>query len=291
MTVVVLGASGMLGFAIHRVLADRGVSVIGSVRQQAPVHPWTAGLRYAEGIEAENPAAIVKLAVETGASTIINAAGVIKQVAGAGDQSRLFRINSAFPRRLAGLLGPAGIRLVQFSTDCVFSGRRGLYSEVDLPDADDDYGLSKFLGEPAGAHCLVLRTSIIGLGLAPNPSLIDWFLAQTGQVRGFPLAVFSGLPVNAIGDLLVDRILERPSLNGLWHLSAQPIDKATLLALVARAWGRTDIEIVPDRSVQIDRSLDSGRLRAAIDWQPPGWDTLVSAMDCFYQRLGPRLAA
>lgn len=288
MTVLVLGASGMLGFAIHRVLADRGIPVVGTVRQSAPTHPWAAGLRYAEGIEAEVPSDIVRLAGDLGATAIINAAGVIKQVAGAADQGRLFRINSAFPRRLAGMLSPTGTRLVHFSTDCVFSGRRGLYAETDLPDADDDYGLSKYLGEPAGSHCLVLRTSIIGLGLAPNASLIDWFLAQTGRVRGFPHAVFSGLPVNAIGALLADRILDRTDLAGLWHLSAGPIDKAMLLKLVAAAWGRDDIEIVPDESVRIDRSLDSSRLRAEIGWQPPEWGALVSGMNHFYERLGPR---
>jgi dTDP-4-dehydrorhamnose reductase len=278
----------MLGFAIHRVLADRGLAVVGTVRQSAPTHPWTKGLRYAERIEAEAPADIVRLAADLGATTIVNAAGVIKQVSGAADQGRLFRINAAFPRRLAGLLAPSGTRLVHFSTDCVFAGRRGLYAEADMPDADDDYGLSKYLGEPAGRHCLVLRTSIIGLGLAPNASLIDWFLGQTGRVRGFPHAIFSGLPVGAIGDLLADRILDRPDLAGLWHLSAAPMDKATLLAMVAGAWGRDDIEIVPDPSVRIDRSLDSGPLRAEIGWQPPEWGALVSGMKHFYERLGPR---
>jgi dTDP-4-dehydrorhamnose reductase len=288
MTVLVLGASGMLGFAIHRVLADRGLAVVGTVRKAAPTHPWTAGLRYAEGIEAEAPGDIARLAADLGATTIVNAAGVIKQVAGAADQGVLYRVNSAFPRRLATRLAPSGTRLVHFSTDCVFSGRRGMYAETDLPDADDDYGLSKFLGEPAGPHCIVLRTSIIGLGLAPNASLIDWFLAQTGRVRGFPHAIFSGLPVNAIGELLADRILDREGLAGLWHLSASPIDKASLLEKVAVARGRADIEIVPDESVRIDRSLDSGRLRSEIGWQPPDWDALVSGMNHFYERLGPR---
>jgi dTDP-4-dehydrorhamnose reductase len=291
MTVLVLGANGMLGFALHRVLADHGLEVIGTVRGQAPDHPWTRGLRHAGRIEAEDPAAIVRLATENRVSAIVNAAGVIKQVAGGADQGRLFRINSAFPRRLAGLLAPTGIRLIHFSTDCVFSGRRGLYAEADCPDADDDYGLSKYLGEPAGDHCLVLRTSIIGLGLVPNASLVDWFLGQTGRVRGFPHAIFSGLPVNAIADLLADRLLARADLSGLWHLSAAPIDKASLLARVAGAWGRDDIEIVPDDSVRIDRSLESARLRAEIGWQPPAWDALVSGMNHFYQRLGPRPGA
>lgn len=287
MSVLVLGAGGMLGFALHRVLADRGFAVTGTVRGVSPRHPWTTGLSYVEGVDVRDMGAVLAAVRASGAEAVINAAGVIKQVAGGKDAGLLYPVNAAVPRRLQAHLAPMGVRLVHFSTDCVFSGERGGYTETDVPDADDDYGLSKYLGEPAGEGCLVLRTSIIGLGLQPNGSLIDWFLGQTGEVGAYARAVFSGLPVNAIGDLLADRLL-KCGLEGLWHLSAEPIDKASLLALVRECWSRPDIALRPDGSVVIDRSLDSSRLRAMLGWTPPSWPELVAGMHAFYGKLGPR---
>lgn len=289
MSILVLGAGGMLGFALHRVLADRGFEVRGTLRGASPRHPWTDGLSYVEGVDVRDMGRVVEAVRSSGAQVVINAAGVIKQVASGKDAGLLYPVNGAVPRRLHAYLMPMGVRLVHFSTDCVFAGTRGRYTEADVPDADDDYGLSKFLGEPAGANCLVLRTSIIGLGLQPNGSLIDWFLGRSGDVGAYTRAIFSGLPVNTIGELLADRLLDCP-LDGLWHLSAEPIDKATLLSLVRDAWGRTNIRLQPDESVRIDRSLDSSRLRTALGWTPPAWPELVAGMHAFYGKLGPRPA-
>lgn len=289
MTIVVLGAGGMLGFALHRVLSDRGLPVVGTVRGEAPDHPWVVGLDYVTNVDVRDMDAVARAVASCSATCVINAAGVIKQVESARDPGHLYRVNAAVPHRLQARLSHAGVKLIHFSTDCVFAGTRGGYTELDVPDADDDYGLSKFLGEPAGDGCLVLRTSIIGCGLRPNGSLIDWFLGQSGRVSGYRHAIFSGLPVNTIGDLLADRLLGA-GLVGLWHLSADPIDKATLLELVRSRWGRSDIDLAPDSSVVIDRSLDSGRLRAAIGWSPASWPELVTGMHAFYQKLGPRPA-
>ncbi len=288
MSLLVLGAGGMLGFALHRVLADRGLVVTGTVRGRAPRHPWTAGLSWIEGVDVRDMAAVLAAVRETGATTVINAAGVIKQVVRA-DAGLLYPVNGAVPRRLQAHLGPLGVRLIHFSTDCVFAGSRGGYTEADVPDADDDYGLSKYLGEPSGDGALVLRTSIVGLGLRPNGSLIDWFLGRTGEVGAYTRAVFSGLPVNVIGEMLADRLLGA-GIEGLWHLSADPIDKAALLALVRDRWNRPDIVLRPDPSVAIDRSLDSTRLRTILDWTPPPWPELVAGMHAFYGKLGPRPA-
>lgn len=288
MNVLVLGASGMLGFAIHRVLHDSGWNVRGCVRSEAkPESPWCLGLDYATGVKAEDFESVLRAIDASGASVVINAAGVIKQVRDVDDPQLLFRVNAVFPRLLDSAAKSAGFRLVHFSTDCVFSGRLGGYTESDRPDATDLYGMSKFLGEPTGPNTLVLRTSIIGRGLNPNGSLVDWFLAQHGQVRGFRKAVFSGLSVDEIGALLATRILPRiDSLSGLHHLSAGPIDKLTLLELVRIAWRRYELEIVADDSLVIDRSLDSSRLRSAIDYVPPDWPCLIDSMRGFYASFG-----
>jgi dTDP-4-dehydrorhamnose reductase len=279
----------MLGFALHRGLHDQGYDVQGALRRvAAPTSDWARSLRYQLGIEADD-IDTVRRAVDTAeASVVINAAGVIKQVDAVKDETTLFRLNSAFPKRLEVAGERDGFRVIQFSTDCVFSGRNGHYREVDIPDAYDSYGISKLSGEITRS-ALTLRTSIIGLGMSPNGSLIDWFLSQTGSVRGFPNAFFSGLPVNAIADFIGrDLLPHAPALSGLYHLAAERIDKASLLAMVAKRWGRRDISIVPDESFCIDRSLDASALSAAVPHCVPDWPTLIDAMHRFYTGLGAR---
>ena len=285
-TWLVIGASGMLGFAVHRVLHDRGMDVVGTVRgEMASKHPWCAGLRLHPGVDVTDLAAVDRALRTVRPDVIVNAAGVLSSASGI--QGSALLVNSRFPRWLALRAGQLGIRLVHFSTDGVFAGRRGGYDETHLPDADDVYGVQKFLGEPTGPGVVVLRTSLLGRGLVPNRSLVDWFLGCTGTVRGFRRAVFSGLPVNEIGRVLADCILGREKpLEGLFHLSAEPIAKYDLLVLMRSAWAKVDVEVVPDDGVVLDRSLDSARLRETISYSPPTWDRLISDMRDFYRSLG-----
>lgn len=285
MRVIVLGASGMLGFALHRVLHDRHCDVVGTVRGAPPESPWCTGLRYIAGVYAEDIDSVRKAVRDYRADVVINAAGVIKQITDATGE-HLNAINAVFPRRLALWARREGFYVVHFSTDCVFAGTRGAYVETDVPDATDVYGMSKFLGEDYGPGQLVLRTSIIGRGLRPNPSLVDWLLSQSGNVRGYAQAIFSGLPVNSIASIVADHLLtHRPPLEGLYHLSAAPIAKLELVELLRDAWGRHDLQIIPDNSVRIDRSLDSSRLRQCLDWVPEDWPVLVTEMRDFYRKL------
>jgi dTDP-4-dehydrorhamnose reductase len=285
MRVIVLGASGMLGFALHRVLHDRRYDVVGTVRGAPPASPWCAGLRYTAGVHAGDIDSVRKAVRGHRADVVINAAGVIKQITDAtGEQ--LNAINAVFPRRLALWSRREGFNVVHFSTDCVFAGTRGAYVETDVPDATDVYGVSKFLGEDYGSGQLVLRTSIIGRGLQPNPSLVDWLLSQSGSVRGYAQAIFSGLPVNNIASIVADLLLTHaPPLEGLYHLSAAPIAKLELVQLLRDAWERHDLQIIPDDSVRIDRSLDSSSLRRCLDWLPEDWPMLVAEMRDFYRKL------
>jgi len=283
MSILVLGASGMLGHAVHRVLHDAGLDVVGSIRGARPARA-PARLRYVESGDLVEVAELRRILAETRPSVVVNAAGLIKQHEAAADHDALFAINAVMPQRLGFVAREAGARVLHFSTDCVFAGTRGDYREEDVPDAGDAYGLSKFLGELTAEHCLTLRTSIIGRGLVPNASLVDWLLSRSGDVRGFTRAVFSGLPTNEIGALLV-RILPAMSrgLHGLYHLSADPIDKCALLTLVAQRWQRADLRIVPDESLRIDRSLDSTRLRREWGIVPDPWDRLIDRMYRFYE--------
>ena len=166
------------------------------------------------------------------------------------------------------------------STDCVFSGKGGMYTEADPTDAEDLYGRSKLLGEVDYPHAITMRTSVIGHELASSHGLLQWFLAQSNRVRGYTKVVFSGLPTVEIALVMHDFVLENAALRGVYHVSSDPITKYALLQLIARAYGH-NIEIEPDDRIAIDRSLDSTRFRAATGYVPPPWPELVDRMRRF----------
>ena len=277
---MVLGASGMLGNAVFRFFATRTpIEVVGVVRaaRSARLLPVEIQAKIVEGGEIEDLDALVRLFDRHRPTIVVNCIGLVKQLGEAKDPLAAIPLNATLPHRLARLCSLAGARLIHLSTDCVFSGDRGMYVEEDLPDARDVYGRTKLLGEVDYPHALTLRTSIIGHELASRHSLVCWFLAQDQAVRGFSRAIFSGLPTVEIARILHELVLPRPDLSGVYHLSADPIDKASLLRLIAGAYGKT-IRIDDDSSLVIDRSLDSTRFRSATGFQPEAWPTLVERM-------------
>lgn len=278
--VLVLGASGMLGNAALRVFADSpGYQVFGSVRASASARllPLEVRDRVIAGVDVESSDSLIQLFAAVRPHVVINCVGVVKQLADADDPLKAIPINSVLPHRLAQLCGAIGARFIHMSTDCVFSGAKGMYTDTDQSDAKDLYGRSKFLGEVDYPHAVTLRTSIIGHELNRATSLIGWFLNQHGRVRGFDRAIFSGLPTVEIARLIRDHVLTRPELHGVYNVSADPINKFDLLSLVAEAYQK-DIEIERDSSLIIDRSLDSSRFRIATGFRPPPWPELVRSM-------------
>jgi dTDP-4-dehydrorhamnose reductase len=281
--VLVLGASGMLGNAVMRFLAGRdGVHVVGTVRSAASVKNLSAPLREAimTGVDVEQFDSLAGALSQARPDVVINCIGVVKQLAQADDPLTALPINSMLPHRLATLCRLGGARLVHISTDCVFSGSKGLYKESDFPDAYDLYGRSKLLGEVDYPYAITLRTSIIGHELQGSRSLLNWFLAQEGRTRGFTRAVFSGLPTVELARVIAEYVLPRPQLHGLFHVSAAPVNKFDLLTLVSKAY-RKDIVIDAVDSPVIDRSLDSSRFREATGYEPPAWPELVRRMEAF----------
>lgn len=283
MKILVLGASGMLGNAVLRVFDQSpGFEVRGTVRGARAAGLLPQGLRdrLIAGIDVGQVNHLLHAIDAAKPDVVINCIGVVKQLAAADDPLEAVPLNSLLPHQLARLCAVAGARLVHLSTDCVFSGARGNYTEADVPDARDLYGCSKYLGEVDYPNAVTLRTSIIGHELDGARSLIGWFLAQEGSTKGFGRAIFSGLPTVEIARLIRDHVLPHPELRGVYHVSADPISKLELLRLVATAYRKT-IEIRPDDTLVIDRSLDSTRFRAATGFVPKPWPELVASMEAF----------
>jgi dTDP-4-dehydrorhamnose reductase len=281
--VLVLGATGMLGNAVLRLFAQSsGYEVFGSVRSSSAIHllPKTMHSNVINGIDVENIDSLMRLFAIAQPDIVINCVGLIKQLADADDPLAAIPINSVLPHRLAQLCEVAGARLVHMSTDCVFSGLKGMYTEADAADANDLYGRSKFLGEVDYPHAITLRTSIIGHELDGACSLIGWFLAQEGSVKGYKRAIFSGLPTVEVARVIRDYVIPHPELHGLYHVSAKPISKFDLLKIVSQIYGKT-IHISADEELVIDRSLDSTRFSRATSFSPKSWLALISLMRDF----------
>jgi dTDP-4-dehydrorhamnose reductase len=277
--ILVVGGSGMLGHKLVQRLGSR-FETWATVRGEAPA-PAAArildGSRTVTGVRAEAPETVARAIEQSNATTVINAVGIIKQLDAAKAAAPSIRINALFPHELAATCADRDANLVHISTDCVFSGDRGGYVEDDSPDAPDLYGRSKLLGEVVDApNSITLRTSIVGRELQGALGLFEWFLSQRGgHVRGFSRAIFSGVTTAVLADLVGD-LIERPEpLLGLWHVSAAPIDKLTLLRALRDALG-IEMEIEPDDSLVIDRSLDSSRFRNETGWTPPTWETMLA---------------
>lgn len=279
--ILLLGATGMLGNAVFRLLsADPQHSVWGTLRNVAALRhfPQANHARLLTGIDVLDHDALTSVMEQVRPAVVINCIGLIKQLAGANDPLTALPINAMLPHRLARLCGLAGARLIHVSTDCVFSGRKGGYLETDTSDAEDLYGKSKYIGELHEVpHAVTLRTSIIGHELDSSYALVDWFLSQQDGVRGFTKAIFSGLPTVELARVMKDFVIPHPQLNGLYHVAAEPIDKFRLLSQVAMEYGKT-IAIRPDDSVVIDRSLNGSRFRDATGYSAPDWPELIRRM-------------
>jgi dTDP-4-dehydrorhamnose reductase len=278
--ILVLGATGLLGNAMFRSMSNAsGARVNGTIRNEAARSFFAS--EYADGLinvdNVEKPDCLARLFDAVHPNVVINciAAGRPAPV----DPMRSIEVYSMLPRRLSHLCRLSGSRLVQISSDGVFSGARGGYSEDDLPDATDIYGISKLLGEITEPHAITLRTSIIGHELQSRGGLLEWFLSQQGQCRCYTRAIFSGFPTIVLADLVRDVVIPRPNLHGVYHLATQPISKFDLLSMVAARYGK-NIELIPDHRENPDRTLVAARFEKATGYVAPDWPTLVDVMYC-----------
>ncbi|WP_374440437.1 dTDP-4-dehydrorhamnose reductase family protein [Stella sp.] len=287
MRLLVLGATGMLGHRLVAELAPR-FDVAAASRGRPEAAPAALagsrqiGARWIGGLDATDEAMLTDVLDRERPDVVLNAAGVVKQRLGSGDVERAVAVNALLPHRLARLCRGRGLRLIHFSTDCVFAGRPGDrrgadgYREDDPAEPADVYGRSKLLGEPTGAGCLVLRTSLVGRELGSRHGLVEWFLAQgDGPVAGYTGALFTGVTTAVVARLVGELVDRHPRLDGTWHVAAAPIAKHDLLRLLGAAF-RRPTEVRADDAVRCDRRLDGSRFRAATGWIAPSWERMIA---------------
>lgn len=277
MKILIVGGDGMIGHQLLRQWRSRH-DVRVTLRRKPVTYAEFGSLFTTQnayyGVDVTCSEDLVSVFADFHPQAVINTAGIVKQQAAAKASIPSLEINALFPHRLAVLCKAANVRLVQLSTDCVFSGRAGNYIETDAADADDLYGKTKFLGEVHGDHCVTVRTSAIGSELSRKVGLLEWFLAQKGPVKGFKKAIYSGFTTTELSRIIERLLVEFPEARGLYHVSSDPISKYDLLALIKEEL-KVPVEIVPEDSFCCDRSLDSTRFRKEFKYSPPSWQAMI----------------
>ncbi len=273
-SVMVLGGTGMLGHVLCEELA-RSRTVVATHRRTSglpDIEPFrsVAG----ERLEAGDVETLRVLLDKHRPDTVVNCIGIVKQVERANEPTAAIGVNSLWPHQVSEACDRTGSRMIHISTDCVFSGSVGSYTEQDRPDPVDLYGRCKLLGEVSKSPHLTMRTSMVGRELQGEAGLLEWLLScNGGTVRGFTNAFFSGPTTHEVARV-IDGVLDRPDLTGVYHVAAEAISKYDLLALVRTIFG-LHIEITVDDELRLDRTLDNNKLRSAMAVSTPTWPELI----------------
>lgn len=245
--ILVLGGTGMAGHVVYLYLKSLGkYEMFNTVFRKKLTEDSVV-------MNATDPVAIDRVISEISPDIVINCIGaLIRESREHPDNAVL--LNAWLPNYLQKVCGSHGAKLIHISTDCVFSGRKGHYTETDFRDADDVYGRSKALGEINNDRDLTIRTSIIGPELKENgEGLFHWFMTQKGPVYGFKTAIWGGVTTLELAKA-IDYAIDNNTV-GLVQLSnGEGISKYDLLCLFRDIWHR-DIEIIPDDRNQTDKSI------------------------------------
>jgi dTDP-4-dehydrorhamnose reductase len=262
--VLVLGTQGMLGHIMAEYLDQlRRYELFGIARSD--------GRYVSQVMNVLDFSALEHYLSRLKPTVVINCVGVLVAKSGS-DLPTAILINSYLPNLLSKLGEKLDFKLVHVSTDCVFSGKQGQYSESSLRDGDDNYARTKALGEINNARDLTVRTSIIGPELkADGTGLLDWFLKQQGLVNGYSRAYWSGVTTlelaKAVGELIEQNVA------GLLNFCpAQKISKYDLLKKIASVWGRHN-KIATNEDYAVDKSLVS--LRGDFNYPRPDYDQML----------------
>ncbi|MCC6532427.1 MAG: SDR family oxidoreductase [Burkholderiales bacterium] len=281
MRILILGVTGMLGHKLWQRLAPRLGDVHATMRGRRVQFAHCPLFQYDalyEGVDATSFAAVAAVLDRVRPDVVVNCIAVTKRRDAAVDPLTSIELNAALPHRLAGWAADHRARVIHFSTDCVFDGREGRYTEDSLTNAQDLYGRTKALGELAAPHTLTLRTSFIGREIGARTELLEWFLAQRGRrIQGYRRAYYTGVSTLYMADLVADLIVRFPALSGLYQVASPVITKYELLGLAKGAYN-LEVEIVADDSVVVHRDLDGTRFRLATGIEVPPWHRMIQAL-------------
>lgn len=241
--ILVIGAKGMLGYAVSTYFSTKDYNVTNISRSEFDIafDPIENLEQYFADLD-----------------VVINCAGVIKPMIEKNTIENILKVNSIFPRNLAKLSNKYSVKCFHITTDCVYSGIKGNYSEADYFDAEDVYGLSKNAGE--NSECMVLRTSIIGEEKGQSRSLLEWAKSQAGKdVNGYTNHFWNGVTTVYLAEVIENILLNNLYQKGLFHIhSPNTVNKFELLKIFNSAYELKFSKINEmEAKIAIDRSMSS----------------------------------
>jgi len=285
MRLVILGGTGMLGHTLWERLSLRFPHTYTTIRKG--IRDYGDDRLYGSDRVIDH-IDVVDFRMLEGAlrgvrpDVILNCIGITKRREEPQNPIPSIILNAMLPHKLAKMAADVNAKLIHFSTDCVFDGRTGRYSDDAPTNATDLYGRTKALGEVTGNSVLTLRSSFIGKELREGTELLEWFLSQKNAVRGFKNAIYTGLTTLELCRVIEKLLLDYPDASGLYNVSSEPINKFDLLRLIGEKMHRR-VEIIPDESFHCDRSLDSARFRRDFGYTPPTWTKMVEELSQEYR--------
>ncbi len=246
--ILMLGATGMAGHVVYHYLTGTNKYDITNVVYRTKLNEESLILDITDKTATE------KLIREIQPDIILNCIGVLIKGSQLYPDNAIY-VNAYFPHLLERLAAEIKAKLIHISTDCVFSGKKGNYTETDERDADDTYGKSKGLGEVVNDKDLTIRTSIIGPELKLNgEGLFHWFMQQSGEINGYLEAYWGGVTTLELAKAIDSAIHEKVS--GLVHLTnGEKISKFDLLCLFKEIWSRNEVNVKPYDGKSVDKSL------------------------------------
>lgn len=267
MKYLILGVNGMAGHMIAQYLKEQKHPVTGFARTESVICPTITG-------NALNPEDVERALQADSYDYVINGIGVLNKFVDANLADGIY-LNSVLPHFIAKKLENTKTKLIHISTDCVFEGTKGHYTESDFADATSYYGRSKALGEVIDEKNLTIRTSIIGPELKENGiGLFHWFMAQTGVVSGYERVIWSGVTTLQLAKAIEEDARKRRT--GLYHLvNNEEISKYHLLELFNRYCRKNPIEIRKEQSVVSNKSLVN---TAEMEFTVPSYEQMVEEM-------------
>lgn len=275
MKILILGGDGMIGHKMVQVLSNFNHEIIVSIREQRDLTKQSFSSQvnvFFNDFLKEN---VFTFLDRVNPDIIINAIGITIR-RGVNDQvSNAIYINAYFPHHLANWAGIHNKRLIHFSTDCVFSGSEGSYSEDATPNALDYYGKTKGLGEVFSKNSLTLRSSMIGPELFNKTELFEWVINnKEKEINGFSRVMYSGVTTVYMARLVADLIQNYKNLNGIYNLASNPISKFELLHLINSNFD-LGLVINKDQNIVSNKTLDASKIENKLGVKSPSWNELI----------------
>lgn len=247
MKVLILGCNGMAGHMVAMYFSEHAHDVTGFARSKSKYLNTIVG-------DARNVELLGQVIMEGNYDAVINCIGVLNKAAEYEKENAVF-LNALLPHLLVGLTKDSKTKVVQISTDCVFSGKRGNYTENDLRDGTTFYDRTKALGELEDNKNITLRNSIVGPDMnSEGIGLLNWFLHQKGEVKGFRKVIWTGLTTLQMAKV-IEEVIKQDVCGVIHAVPKVTISKYDLLRLFNQYFKNNEIVIIPDDSIVLNKSL------------------------------------